>query len=222
MSFLSANGAPVGQARLVFPLTGAWHADLYLSTAPGLTGAVSLDVAGDLTLTGTVLTGSAYVEALYLRVIAGKGGWVKACAAKFYQNATLGMILAEALRQGGDSLSTTTPASVRNIVLSAFSVTTATVGANVRALMSYAPAGTSYRFLPDGTFWAGPETWPVFAKGYQVTSEEPREQRLQIGFESPTLIAGQTVQAESGTVRVNRVETAIAPTGFHARAWWQA
>lgn len=222
MSYVTANGFGVSEARLVFPLTGAWHTDLLVTDANAITGAVAVDLGGDLTLQGTVLVGGVYTQAAYIRVLAGKGGWQAQCTPKYYQGVTLGMILAELLAQGGDVLSSKIDATARNTLITTLGTSSATVGVNVRNLLAYAPAGTSYRFLPDGTFWIGPETWGAFTKDYQVTSEEPIEQRLELGSQSPTLIAGQSVVAESGTVHVNRVETAISTSGFRSQVWWQS
>ncbi len=221
MSLVTANGSDVSEARLTFPLTGAWHADLFIDSQNNMTGAVSVDLAGDLTLTGTVLTGGIYTESLFIRVIAGKGGWVKPCSPKYYLDASLGTILRDILAQGGETLSATSDAGPLAVVPRAFASTSGSVGANVRALMAYAPS-TSFRFLPDGSFWIGAETWPAFGADYTVTNEQPAEQRLEIGFASPSLIAGQSVQAEAGMVHVNRVETSISAQALRARAWWQS
>ena len=223
MSYITANAAPVSEARLCLPGTGAWHVDLLSPSADAITGACDIDLGGALTLKGTVLTGGVYVESLHLRVVAGKGGWSTPCTAKYYAGASIGTILRDVLGMGGESLSAASDASVLAVVPAAFPTTTGTVGANVRALMNYAPAGTSWRFLPDGSFWVGPETWPAFGEDYQVMSEEPRERRVDVGFDVPTLLPGQTVVANAGDVlKVNHVETYVSTKVMQARAWWQS
>lgn len=223
MSFVTANGVDVSEARGTFPLTGAWHYDLFLPTTETLSGAVSIDIGGALTLSGTALMGGTYTDALYVRVLAGAGGWLTPCQPRYFQGAALGTILANILQQGGETLSSTADATAKAVVPQVFAMTSASVGSNVRALMQYAPAGTSWRFLPSGEFWIGPETWPAFGKDYQVMSESPIERRMDLGFEFPTLQAGQSVVSQDATVRhVNRVESIISGDGFSARAWWQA
>ncbi len=223
MSYVNANTRPVGQARLCLPLTGAWHADLYVQGSDALTGACTVDLGGALDLVGTVITGGVYVETAHVRVLAGRGGWIAPLTPKFYQGATLGAILADLLRMGGETLASSSNASARSVVLSTFSATSATLGANVRSLMAYAPAGTSWRFLADGTFWVGPETWPEFDEDYQVTGEQPRERRAEVGFQVPTLLPGESIVLSGGsTVNVNHVETEISAERFKARAWWQS
>jgi len=221
MSYLTVNSRAISQARVTFPLTGAWHADLFVAGAETISGACTIDLGGALTLTGTAIVSGNYTQAAHVRVLAGKGAWQSPCSPRFWQGATLGTILGSTLSALGETLSSTADATAKGVSLPAFAVTAASLGANVRALMAYAPAGTSWRFLPDGTFWIGPETWGAFGEDYQVTSEEPRERRLDVGFQVPTLQAGQTVEAESGTVRVNRVESKLSVDGFSARAWWQ-
>ncbi len=222
MSYITANGVTVSEARIVSSLTGAWHVDLFAQSGDAITGAVTVDLAGTLSLKGTVIAGGPYVESLYLRVVAGKGGWSSPCSPKFYQGAALGTILADLLAQGGEALSTTSDASARAVVLGAFASTSGTVGANVRALMAYAPAGTSWRFLADGTFWIGPETWPAFGEDYQVTNEDPTNRLADVGFDVPTLLAGQSIAISSGVAHVNHVETSISAKAMTARAWWQS
>jgi hypothetical protein len=212
----------VMEARPTFPLTGAWHVDAFVLSDADLTGAVAIDLGGDLTLRGTVIVEGTYAEALHLRILAGAGGWSTPCTPKFYQGATLGMILSELLAQGGETLSATSDARARGTLVRQLATTSGTVGANVLALMAYAPAGTSWRFLPDGSFWIGPETWPAFSADYVIVGEEPRERRMDIGSLSPALISGQSLIDQAGNVvHVNRVESAISGDGIRSRAWLQ-
>lgn len=225
LTIAGTDGEPldVSEARLVYPLTGAWHADLFIASPNDLTGAVTINIADTLTLHGTVIDGGTYVEALHVRVLAGAGGWNQPCSPKYYQGATLGFILSDILSGAGEQLSATSDAGARNVLLVAFATTSGTVGANVRALMAYAAQWTGYRFLADGSFWIGPETWPAFTEDYTVTTENPTERRLDVGAQIPTLYAGQSVVRQDGSIaQLSRVEWAISVSAIRARGWWNA
>lgn len=210
----------ISEAKLVFSLSGAWHVEGFVASQTNLAGAVTITV-DTLTLQGTVDPGGLYVQALHLRVVAGAGAWTQPCTPKYYQNATLGFILADLLQLAGEQLSSDISPALRNTLVLAFPSTSGSLGENVATLINYAPAGTSYRFLPDGTFWIGAETWPAFTDDYTVTSEEPRERRLTLGALSPTLMAGQAIEASTGTVHCNRVEWSISADAFRAVVWLQ-
>lgn len=223
MAYMTIGGQPVSEARPTWPLTGAWHIDALVASADELTGSVEVDFNGALTARGTVLTGGTFVFADRIRILAGAGGWVTPCTPKFYQGATLGTILRALLSAASETLSSTSSAAALAVVLPSFSVSSAALGANVRALMAYAQADTSYRFLPDGSFWVGPETWPEYGEDYHVVDQVPQERRIDVGSNSPALIAGQSiVTPEGATLRINRVETSLSVLTLRQRAWWQS
>lgn len=222
MSYATANGVEISAARGTSPLTGAWHYDLLLPDDSDLQGAVTLDIGGALTLQGTVISGGTYIGTDSVRVLAGNGGWGAACTPKFYQGCTFATIAADLLRQGGEVLTPITDATIANALIPAFASTSGTVGANVRAFMAYAPTA-AWRFLPNGQFWIGLDTWPAFNAGeYQVLYQDSIERSIDIGFDFPVLMAGQSVVSGSGAiVHVNRVESTITARSLSARAWWQ-
>lgn len=224
MSYADVNGFSLIEAQFVFPLWGRWHLDAVIDSPAPLQGACSVNLDNVLTLSGWVQYGGPYLDSLRVRIVAGKGGFERPCVPKFYQGASVKAILTDLLTIGGESLSPTSNAAALGIVPKQWATFAGTVGANVKQILTQIPAtaNVSARFLSDGSFFVGPETWQPYGLDYVAMDESPIERRMELGLESPTVIAGQTVQSINGTVRkINRVESQVSGSGIRATAWWQ-
>ncbi len=105
MSLAALNGTPVSKLRLHTPAWGRWWADVSLTEADTLTGAVSLTVA-DIVLTAGVISGGAVDGRASYRLV-GAPGWSKRLPAKPYANdagVTLANVLGDAARECGETI----------------------------------------------------------------------------------------------------------------------
>ena len=84
--FATVNGLPVVSGRLMIPLVGMWTADLELSGAGALQGAVTV-IIGNMTLQGAVYRSSSFGGTTRVRLVAGAGGWRTVVPAQGYGNA---------------------------------------------------------------------------------------------------------------------------------------
>jgi hypothetical protein len=88
-----------------------------------------------------------------------------------------------------------------------------------RLLAPLAQAVT-WRVLPDGTIWAGPETWPdsgLTTDDYQILDEDPREGTALLGVEAPVLLPGTALAGR----RVSYVEHLINAEGVRSNVWFE-
>lgn len=115
MSVASINGVPASRCVVQIPSYGAWWADVDLTEAEELAGAVSL-VVGSATLAGTVMSGGASNGRAYYRIAAGAGGWGKTIGPLGYANdagVKASVVAGDAARLAGEMVSglpTTKPA----------------------------------------------------------------------------------------------------------------
>jgi hypothetical protein len=102
------QGHRVTQARATIPAWGCWYADASIDGEHTLTGSVTLKIA-DLTLVGTVLSGSAAQGRSSYRIVGGKGGWGFTIPRKSYANdagVKHSTILTDAANECGETLGT--------------------------------------------------------------------------------------------------------------------
>lgn len=222
MGLITINGHDVIECRLRLPRTGAWWADLRVDSFDEITGPVTITIAdGQLVFKGTVWRGAEYVDTAFVRVVAGADGLRTLARARGYNQSSLRIVWQDLLNTAGEKLSSTADAATLNKRLESWTTAALPVGAGLaRALASASPTA-SWRALPDGTFWAGPETWPdsglVADLDYQIIDEEPRQQLAELGVEAPLLLPGTTL----GGRRVSRVEHVIGAEGVRSWAWFE-
>lgn len=112
--FSSCAGLEIIGGSLLIPLVGAWTADLTLSGAQPVAGAVSI-VIGNLTLAGTVYRTDVYGGQVKVRVIGGAGGWRKNAAAQGYGSNTgvmLSTVLADVATAVGETVNVIADTSI--------------------------------------------------------------------------------------------------------------
>jgi uncharacterized protein YfiM (DUF2279 family) len=221
MALVAVNGHGLIDGRLIFPRSGAWYADLRVDTAEAVTGAVTISIGdGRLVLKGTVSRGAEYADTGFVRVVAGADGLRKVAKPRSYNQSSLRIVLGDLLGGAGEKLAASADGATLSKHLVAW--TTAGLSAGValaRALRSAAPAA-SWRALPDGTFWVGPETWPdsgLVTDDYQILDEDPRQLTALLGVEAPLLLPGTALAGR----RVSRVEHTIGADGIRTWVWFE-
>lgn len=221
MALVTANDLAVLDATICLPRTGAWTADLKVDSPDALAGRVTISIDdGRLTLVGTAFRTGAFVDTAYVRVVGGAGGLRALARARHYNGTNLRIVLRDLLAAGGETLSATADGSTLAKALPAWTTSAISVGRMIaRAIESAAP-GASWRILPDGTLWVGPETWldsGLAADSYQVMDEDPRRGEALLGVEAPLLLPGTTL----GDRRVSYVEHRVGDAGVRSVAWFE-
>lgn len=191
MGLVNANGKPVIATELSVPRVGAWHARLTVDDQTTLAGAVTLAVAGGPTFRGTVVRGRTYIDRARVRVVAGAGGLGRPATPRHYTDTKARVVLADLLRDAGETLSGTAAASALDVPLAAWTTARLTVGALIQRLAT--TIGATWRMLPEGTLWIGSEAWPdsgLEATDYQVENEIPEDDFALVSMDAPRILPG--------------------------------
>lgn len=160
MSLVTANGAIVFSGRMTFPRQGAGVLDLVVDNEDGITGACEVIIEGGLKLETTVVRGGAFLGKTRVRCVLGAGGLQKTARAQHYRGTKVGTVLSDLARAGGEKISGAADQATLAVTLPAYTQMALPIGRAISALFQDARAGkSSWRMLPDGTLWVGPEAW---------------------------------------------------------------
>lgn len=209
------NSSPILHGVVTLPRQGVWHADLVLEAATAPTGPVVLQVGASLRLRGVVERSGIFAGQVRARVVGGAGLLGTELPPRWYEGAPRELPLRDLVEEAGERLSSTCdPALLGEVLTPGWTRLRGTAAAALARLLE--GTGASWRLLPDGSLWAGPETWPV-AQGMAdlVVLEEDRARgRLVLATEAPQLLPGQTLRGD----RVSDVEITIEPEQLRVEA----
>src|SRR6185437_3647351 len=226
MALISVNGQDSIEARICTPRTGAWHINDLVDDQSALTGAITVTVDGGdgspYTLTGTVVRSGVFADTGHVRVVAGAAGLGISATPRHYQGPTVRIVLADLLRDAGETLSGTADTSVLATGLDAWTSTATPVGTLISLLLAAAAPGSSWRMLADGTLWVGRETWPAQAVDsslYQIFEDSAETGTMLIGVDAPLQLVGTTVEGR----RVSYTEATAGQEGkgVEMRVWFE-
>ncbi len=221
MSTVRVNDKAAFEATICLPRLGAWHADVHVDSVTEVKGKVTIAIGdGQLQLFGTVARGGTFVDSAHVRVVAGAGGMATMARPRHYNSTNVGIVLRDLLREAGEAVSSTASAALLSKPLLSWSTMRMETGKLVTNLMASASPGTAWRFLDDGTVWAGPETWPdsgIRDPDVQVIDETPHLANALLGVEVPTLQPGTLLLGR----RVSYVEHRIGAGGVRTTAWFE-
>jgi hypothetical protein len=211
------SGKPVLRATICMPRTGLWTADIEADSEMPMSGAMTLELGeGVLELRGVVASGGVSGGRWHARLVGGSGGLGRRLAARSYRGAPLLLILTDLLAEAGEQLSSSATDSVWLATVPQFWARAEGPAARTLHALCEA-AGAVWRALPDGSIWAGVESWPAFTGAYETTSERPREDAIEIASES-VLLPGMLLDAR----RVSLVQLTLGRARFRTTAWLEA
>jgi hypothetical protein len=219
---VTVNGSIVTSGRLAFPRQGAWVADLDVADPDGIVGAVEIVIDGGLALKGTVVRGGPFVEVTRLRVAPGADGLRRPARKQDYQNTKIGTVLNDLLRAGGERLSSSADSGTLALTLPGYTVFANPVGIEIAALFGdQRAARASWRFLPDGTLWVGPEVWAdtelVESADYLEVAEASGLAQADLAVDALFPLPGQTLDGR----RVSFTEVTIGDGHTRARVLFE-
>jgi hypothetical protein len=224
VALATVNGVPVIRGTINMPLLGAWTADVVADSDEAMTGSAAIVLDGGLTLQGSIVRGDVFVGSLYLRIVGGAGGLMKASRVQDYRQTTVRGVASDLVRVAGERLSTTADASVLGTQLIAWTQVAQPVGSALTSLASDRRFGgaVAWRVLPDGSIWFGRETWPdaglTAPTDYQEIGALPSEGWMELGFAVPTIGPGVTI----GGRRVAFIQHSIDGDEVRTKAWLSA
>jgi hypothetical protein len=182
----------VSSGQIDLPLTGIWMADVKMGdqVAPDV-GTYVTATLRDTAMPAMVATSELVDGIVHMRLIGGKGGLGNTSRPKHYHAPLLRHVLADLLRDAGETLSPTSSASVLSLSLEAWTTLRRPTGATLAALC--AVAGANWRVLPDGTVWIGVETWPESTAQVRSLARDGAAASNTLGTDGPEVWPGTTL-----------------------------
>lgn len=224
MALATLNDLGVIRGAIHMPLLGAWTADLVVDGSTDITGAVTLALAGGLTMQGFAARSGAFLETEYVRVIGGAGGLQKQARIQHYRQTSVRGVVGDLMRTSGERLSVTADPTTLGLQLLAWTQRAQLVGAALTSIVGdrMNAGATAWRVLPDGSIWLGAETWPdaglIAPADYQELVALPSEGWVEFGFEVPRIAPGTSLDGR----RVAFVEHTISGEAVRTKAWIQS
>ncbi len=221
---ITCAGADVQSGDIHMGLTGAWWAELVIATDQLPSGRATIAAAGGLSLTGTIRSAGAYLLTTKVRLVGGAGGMSLDVVGAF-QGAELRDVLAEIMRQSGETQSGDIAADVLAVQLPSWTLGKCSAK---RALDQLAAAAAQalgraigWRVLPDGSTWMGSEAWPAQAMPDDsvISKNAPAEGRAIIGCSTPFLLPGVNLD---GVGQLAGVDHHIEPSQIRSEVWTAA
>ncbi len=217
MTASAINGVGVSKGRVMFPLVGTWYAELTVvaDDPAALNGPALLEI-GDAKFTGYATAGEDEGSLVTVEVVGGAGGLGTKLPAKQY-NAPFSrrMVLEEALGAGGETLSPLADPTILDQSLVQWMRGSGLASDAVKRLVASAStveAPISWRVLPDGTVWVGPELWPIVAPEHELESEAPTREEFTVAVDSASVLPGVTFLNR----RVSSVEYVLTDRSIRA------
>lgn len=234
MALLTVNGFPLIKGEIRLPRVGVWSADLKIDTLStvGVGGAVTIaSTDGKFSYAGVAYREGIYTNTLTMRVIGGAGGLSPApggigsvLPAKFYQGTSIGTVLSDILTACGETLA---PSSDQTVLGTGLTKWTRIQGSGKRAIQHlFDNVATSWRTLPDGTFWVGTDTYPPApSTPFDLLDRHFGEGRVIVGsqqpFVSPGTLLTMIVDGTAATENVSNVTHMIEGDRLRSEVWFE-
>lgn len=206
------NGITVLETSLHMPRVGVLWADIVLDGDVSLVGSSTLSYAGwTEPLVGTVADGGESKHGrIPLRMVGGAGKLGEELLAKSYQGTPVRLPIRDVIEEAGEELSDTATGGL-DLVLTHWARIARPANQCLRMLAG--KAGFSWRFLPDGTFWFGDETWPASTVDYELMEEFPEQDAMFIATDG-LVLPGTTLAGR----HVERVD--VFPHASRTKVWF--
>jgi hypothetical protein len=175
--------------EVLLPRTGVWLANLHVNEQNPLPDRLVLDL-GEVDMPAAVAKAELIAGVTEVRLVGGAGGLGELARPKHYHRPLVKHVLADLLRDSGETLATTSTPAVLSKDLEAWTTLALTTGAILAALCRVASSDVNWRVLADGTVWIGTETWPDSAVvSRSIESDGPNAATI-IGTDIPELWPG--------------------------------
>lgn len=209
----SSGPSDVLSGTLTLPLRGVWKAQLELDADEAVDGAVELALARDdggapQLFKGTVVLGATF-EGRGRVIVAGGAGKAEGPFAtelaprNYVAGPTLATIVGDIAEDAAEQLAAGVEAELEATKLTRWH---RALGTAADGLLSLGERIEGWRILPDGTLWAGAETWPTASiEGLYQMGDDGHALVLEVAPEAATLLPGTVVLGK----RITRVTYAV-------------
>lgn len=179
----------VSDGTVTLPRTGIWMADLVMTDVEIPAGKVTVRL-GNVLMPATVARAELVDGAIHLRLMGGNGDLSRTAKAKHYYHPIVKHVLADLLRDSGETLSVTSDTTTLGRGLESWTTLAFPTGTMLAALTRVIGPGINWRILHDGTFWIGPEAWPDSPLEYRSQSADGANAAEVIASDMPALWPG--------------------------------
>lgn len=209
-AYPSGAGAPVLDAEVTMQRVGTWHAEvtLDLDEEQAPSGLLVFQIDG-IEFRGTVLPSrsGAHAGKTKVKVVGGAGGLQRDLDPRNYAGGVTRVrtVVADILRDAGETLSTESQASVLDAQIPAWQRSKGPGQVALTKLLDR--QGATWRTLRDGTIWVGVDGWPEVTPTGVVTDEDWATGSITIEPNEPSIVPGvicRGQRVESVTHRVGR------------------
>lgn len=225
MALATIADKPLSALTVLQPRRGRWTTTFALEpddtdTPPDLSSPVRLVIdANDATLLD--LTGMMAGTLAFGTVVGtgrgGKGDIGKTAKPVHYRSTTLRRIVEDLLATAGESLSSTSDASLLAQQFEEYSVHAQPIGVVLAKLMEVAGDGFTWRFTDDGALWLGKDTFPAFTGDWNIVSELPIDNAVDIVMGASHLPRpGESLDGRN----IEMVQTRIDSDGIFVRVFF--
>ncbi|HEU4403798.1 MAG TPA: hypothetical protein VFS43_00680 [Polyangiaceae bacterium] len=188
--FARLAGAPVLAGTVRLPLYGRWVARLEVDADAAPSGPVALSLgAGALSLAGAVYAGEARYGRWRGVVVGGRGGLHRELPGRDYRNVPARLVAEGALAEAGEALSPASGAELAKPLPRWVRCAGPAVAAFEGVLE---PLGLGWRVVPDGTVWAGTESWPASKATGDLLDVGGSGLCRAYALDAPLLLPGET------------------------------
>lgn len=224
MGFNTINGDDILKMRLYEPRVGIWHADIESDTFVDITAgtAATIELENALvTFTGTVFRGGLESGRWMGRIVGGAGGLRTEVAAKYYNNATFGVVLDELMTASGETLSTTTATAITLHQRARWWRGRGKVSHEIKTILdllnrSEGDPGFIFRMERDGTLFLGTDTFATLEFQHEELDRKPNLNEVVIApLLAPSLRPGVTFNGE----QIDYVLTDLVSESLRQRYW---
>ncbi len=226
MGMNTINGDDILKMRMYEPRVGIWHADIDSDTDTDITKGTAVTIElenGLVTFTGTVFRGGIESGRWMGRIVGGAGGLRTEVAAKYYQNATFGVVLAELMTASGETLNTLTDSAITLHQRARWWRARGKVSHEIKTIVdllnrSEGDPGYIFRMQRDGTLFLGVDTFAVLEFQHEELDRKQNLSEVVIApLQAPSLLPGVTFNGE----RIDYVLTDLVSESLRQRYWVQ-
>lgn len=208
----TVDGASLIRSTIRMPAVGAWHCDVDATRDTALSGTVTVTIEG-IDFVGTVVRAGLSGSRSEARLVGGKGGLSKELSAKAYDGPTVGQVVADVLREAGETLTASPDSATKASRLPKWERAKGAAGHALTAVL--AAAGAVWRVQRDGTVWYGPQTWATQDVEHVLIDEDWVDGLIEIAPQAPDLLPGVTFRSQRIEQVVHRIESSSLRTEAH-------
>lgn len=203
------NGLDLIEAKIMEVSIGAWTARVEIDTEDELTGPAIIEADG-AQFVGTFRRGSVEGGRFLGEIIGGQGNLSSDLDAKFYSQASLGLIIGDLMADAGEILSPETAADVGLLTarVEAWSRAAGKAGLSIRQIVDETSA-TVWRVQRDGTIFIGTDAFIPVLPTFEFTEIEkmPDQGKLVIApEEAPEIRPGVNFEGQNVSAVITQID----------------